>query len=103
MYACVINFFSVTPPDYKTLKTFWSGSLFSVSDQAPPNFLHAAALAKHVKPVVVIPDEDEPEQQDDDDDDPEPLIEIGDASTSSVQTQPQVWHTMSKCTPPSSV
>ncbi|XP_003975000.2 huntingtin interacting protein 1 related b [Takifugu rubripes] len=56
---------------------------------APPNFLHAAALAKHVKPVVVIPDEDEPEQQDDDDDDPEPLIEISDASTSSVQTQPQ--------------
>uniref|UniRef100_H2TBE6 Huntingtin interacting protein 1 related b n=1 Tax=Takifugu rubripes TaxID=31033 RepID=H2TBE6_TAKRU len=50
---------------------------------APPNFLHAAALAKHVKPVVVIPDEDEPEQQDDDDDDPEPLIEISDASTSS--------------------
>uniref|UniRef100_A0A3B5KKQ4 Huntingtin-interacting protein 1-related protein n=1 Tax=Takifugu rubripes TaxID=31033 RepID=A0A3B5KKQ4_TAKRU len=58
-------------------------SLFFVSDQAPPNFLHAAALAKHVKPVVVIPDEDEPEQQDDDDDDPEPLIEISDASTSS--------------------
>uniref|UniRef100_A0A665X5X7 Huntingtin-interacting protein 1-related protein n=1 Tax=Echeneis naucrates TaxID=173247 RepID=A0A665X5X7_ECHNA len=42
---------------------------------SPPNFLHAASLAKHVKPVVVIPDEDEPEQQDDDDDDPEPLIE----------------------------
>uniref|UniRef100_A0A7N6FG13 Huntingtin-interacting protein 1-related protein n=1 Tax=Anabas testudineus TaxID=64144 RepID=A0A7N6FG13_ANATE len=40
---------------------------------SPPNFLHAASLAKHVKPVVVIPDEDEPEQ--DDDDDPEPLIE----------------------------
>uniref|UniRef100_H3C5L8 Huntingtin-interacting protein 1-related protein n=1 Tax=Tetraodon nigroviridis TaxID=99883 RepID=H3C5L8_TETNG len=56
---------------------------------APPNFLHAAALAKHVKPVVVIPDEDEPEQQDDEDDDPEPLIEISDASTSSVQAQPQ--------------
>uniref|UniRef100_A0AAQ5ZFU7 I/LWEQ domain-containing protein n=1 Tax=Amphiprion ocellaris TaxID=80972 RepID=A0AAQ5ZFU7_AMPOC len=43
---------------------------------APPNFLHAASLAKHVKPVVVIPDEDEPEQQDDDDDEPEPLIEL---------------------------
>uniref|UniRef100_A0A3B5BIX3 Huntingtin interacting protein 1 related n=1 Tax=Stegastes partitus TaxID=144197 RepID=A0A3B5BIX3_9TELE len=42
---------------------------------SPPNFLHAASLAKHVKPVVVIPDEDEPEQQDDDDDEPEPLIE----------------------------
>uniref|UniRef100_A0AAQ5Z1S6 I/LWEQ domain-containing protein n=1 Tax=Amphiprion ocellaris TaxID=80972 RepID=A0AAQ5Z1S6_AMPOC len=45
---------------------------------APPNFLHAASLAKHVKPVVVIPDEDEPEQQDDDDDEPEPLIEVSD-------------------------
>ncbi|XP_029915231.1 huntingtin interacting protein 1 related b isoform X2 [Myripristis murdjan] len=56
---------------------------------SPPNFLHAASLAKHVKPVVVIPDEDEPEQQDDDDDDPEPLIEVSDASSSSVQAQPQ--------------
>uniref|UniRef100_A0A8C4E5C4 Huntingtin interacting protein 1 related n=1 Tax=Dicentrarchus labrax TaxID=13489 RepID=A0A8C4E5C4_DICLA len=43
---------------------------------SPPNFLHAASLAKHVKPVVVIPDDDEPEHQDDDDDDPEPLIEV---------------------------
>uniref|UniRef100_A0AAQ5Z8A7 I/LWEQ domain-containing protein n=1 Tax=Amphiprion ocellaris TaxID=80972 RepID=A0AAQ5Z8A7_AMPOC len=57
---------------------------------APPNFLHAASLAKHVKPVVVIPDEDEPEQQDDDDDEPEPLIEVSDVSTSSLQTQPQL-------------
>uniref|UniRef100_A0A8C5E4E2 Huntingtin interacting protein 1 related n=1 Tax=Gouania willdenowi TaxID=441366 RepID=A0A8C5E4E2_GOUWI len=31
---------------------------------SPPNFLHAASLAKHVKPVVVIPDEDEPEPLD---------------------------------------
>lgn len=61
--------------------------------QSPPNFLHAASLAKHVKPVVVIPDEEEPEQQDDDDDDPEPLIEVSDVSTSSVQAQPQVRHT----------
>lgn len=60
--------------------------------QSPPNFLHAASLAKHVKPVVVIPDEEEPEQQDDDDDDPEPLIEVSDVSTSSVQAQPQVRH-----------
>uniref|UniRef100_A0A4W6GA63 Huntingtin-interacting protein 1-related protein n=1 Tax=Lates calcarifer TaxID=8187 RepID=A0A4W6GA63_LATCA len=52
---------------------------------SPPNFLHAASLAKHVKPVVVIPDEDEPEQQDDDDDEPEPLIEVSDVSTSSLQ------------------
>lgn len=58
--------------------------------QSPPNFLHAASLAKHVKPVVVIPDEDEPEQQDDDDDEPEPLIEVSDVSTSSLQVQPQV-------------
>uniref|UniRef100_A0A3B4Y0H3 Huntingtin interacting protein 1 related b n=1 Tax=Seriola lalandi dorsalis TaxID=1841481 RepID=A0A3B4Y0H3_SERLL len=57
---------------------------------SPPNFLHAASLAKHVKPVVVIPDEDEPEQQDDDDDDPEPLIEVSDVSTSSIQAQPQI-------------
>ncbi|XP_042276585.1 huntingtin interacting protein 1 related b isoform X2 [Thunnus maccoyii] len=56
---------------------------------SPPNFLHAASLAKHVKPVVVIPDEDEPEQQDDDDDEPEPLIEVSDVSTSSIQAQPQ--------------
>uniref|UniRef100_A0A8C5E3W7 Huntingtin interacting protein 1 related n=1 Tax=Gouania willdenowi TaxID=441366 RepID=A0A8C5E3W7_GOUWI len=54
---------------------------------SPPNFLHAASLAKHVKPVVVIPDEDEPEQQDDDDDDAELLIEVNDAPTSSVQPQ----------------
>uniref|UniRef100_A0A3Q1F2B6 Huntingtin-interacting protein 1-related protein n=1 Tax=Acanthochromis polyacanthus TaxID=80966 RepID=A0A3Q1F2B6_9TELE len=57
---------------------------------SPPNFLHAASLAKHVKPVVVIPDEDEPEQQDDDDDEPEPLIEVSDVPTSSLQTQPQL-------------
>ncbi|KAM8760877.1 huntingtin interacting protein 1 related b isoform 2-T2 [Acanthopagrus schlegelii] len=56
---------------------------------SPPNFLHAASLAKHVKPVVVIPDE-EPEQQDDDDDDPEPLIEVSDVSTPSMQAQPQL-------------
>nr|XP_061804496.1 huntingtin-interacting protein 1-related protein-like [Nerophis lumbriciformis] len=39
---------------------------------SPPNFLHAASLAKHVKLVVVIPDEED----DDDDDDPEPLVEV---------------------------
>uniref|UniRef100_A0A674EQ69 Huntingtin interacting protein 1 related b n=1 Tax=Salmo trutta TaxID=8032 RepID=A0A674EQ69_SALTR len=45
--------------------------------ESPPNFLHAASLAKHARPVVVIPSEDEPEQQeDDDDDDPEPLINV---------------------------
>ncbi len=52
-----------------------------------------------MKPVVVIPDEDEPEQQDDDDDDPEPLIEVSDVSTSSIQAQPQVWHITHICMP----
>ncbi|XP_061585196.1 huntingtin interacting protein 1 related b isoform X2 [Cololabis saira] len=56
---------------------------------SPPNFLHAASLAKHVKPVVVIPDDDEAEQPDDDDEEPEPLIEVSEVSTSSIQTQPQ--------------
>ncbi|XP_072289854.1 huntingtin interacting protein 1 related b [Eucyclogobius newberryi] len=44
----------------------------------PPNFLHAASLAKHKKLVVVIPDQDqfEHEQPDDDDDEPEPLIDV---------------------------
>uniref|UniRef100_A0A1A8HU56 Huntingtin-interacting protein 1-related protein n=1 Tax=Nothobranchius kuhntae TaxID=321403 RepID=A0A1A8HU56_NOTKU len=54
---------------------------------SPPNFLHAASLAKHVKPVVVIPDDDEPEQ--DEDDEPEPLVEVSHTSASNVQTQPQ--------------
>ncbi|XP_041644118.1 huntingtin interacting protein 1 related b [Cheilinus undulatus] len=58
---------------------------------SPPNFLHAASLAKHVKPVVVIPDEDEPEQQDDDDDDPEPLIEVSDSSSMQSQPQPDIF------------
>lgn len=50
-----------------------------LSPQSPPNFLRASALAEHVKPVVVIPEE-APE-----DEEPENLIEI---STSS--TEPQV-------------
>ncbi|XP_061673698.1 huntingtin interacting protein 1 related b [Syngnathoides biaculeatus] len=52
----------------------------------PPNFLHAASLAKHVKLVVVIPDEDDGE---DDDDDPEPLIDVSD--TASTQAQPDIF------------
>uniref|UniRef100_A0A4W5S1P3 Huntingtin-interacting protein 1-related protein n=1 Tax=Hucho hucho TaxID=62062 RepID=A0A4W5S1P3_9TELE len=52
--------------------------------ESPPNFLHAASLAKHARPVVVIPSEDEPQQQqeddDDDDDDPEPLINVSDVT-----------------------
>uniref|UniRef100_A0A8C7CWR3 Huntingtin-interacting protein 1-related protein n=1 Tax=Oncorhynchus kisutch TaxID=8019 RepID=A0A8C7CWR3_ONCKI len=52
--------------------------------ESPPNFLHAASLAKHARPVVVIPDEDEPEQVDDDDDDPEPLINVSDVTVPSM-------------------
>uniref|UniRef100_A0AAY4E120 I/LWEQ domain-containing protein n=1 Tax=Denticeps clupeoides TaxID=299321 RepID=A0AAY4E120_9TELE len=44
---------------------------------SPPNFLRASALAEHVKPMVVIPDEEEPEEQEDDD--PEPLIDVTEA------------------------
>lgn len=51
-----------------------------LSPQNPPNFLRASALAEHVKPVVVIPEE-APE-----DEEPESLIEISTAST----TEPQV-------------
>ncbi|XP_027507875.1 huntingtin-interacting protein 1-related protein [Corapipo altera] len=48
--------------------------------ESPPNFLRASALAEHVKPVVVIPEE-APE-----DDEPENLIEISTTST----TEPQI-------------
>lgn len=51
-----------------------------LSQQNPPNFLRASALAEHVKPVVVIPEE-APE-----DEEPENLIEISTTST----TEPQV-------------
>uniref|UniRef100_A0A8C9TXD6 Huntingtin interacting protein 1 related b n=1 Tax=Scleropages formosus TaxID=113540 RepID=A0A8C9TXD6_SCLFO len=54
---------------------------------SPPNFLRASALAEHVKPVVVIPDE-EPQ----DDDDPEPLIEVSETTQPITQSQPQVQH-----------
>lgn len=39
--------------------------------QGPPNFLRASALAEHIKPVVVIPEETA------EDEEPENLIEIG--------------------------
>ncbi|XP_053224289.1 huntingtin-interacting protein 1-related protein isoform X2 [Podarcis raffonei] len=42
----------------------------------PPNFLRASALAEHVKPVVVIPEDEAPE-----DEEPENLIEISTAPT----------------------
>ncbi|XP_036382489.1 huntingtin interacting protein 1 related b isoform X2 [Megalops cyprinoides] len=51
---------------------------------SPPNFLHASALAEHVKPVVVVEDEEPP-----DDDDPEPLIEVSEVTQASMQVQPQ--------------
>uniref|UniRef100_A0A8C7V573 I/LWEQ domain-containing protein n=1 Tax=Oncorhynchus mykiss TaxID=8022 RepID=A0A8C7V573_ONCMY len=60
--------------------------------ESPPNFLHAASLAKHARPVVVIPSEDEPEQQedDDDDDDPEPLINVSDVTMPSMMVDIQI-------------
>ncbi|KAJ8380263.1 hypothetical protein SKAU_G00010410 [Synaphobranchus kaupii] len=51
---------------------------------SPPNFLHASALAEHVKPVVVVEEEEPP-----DDDDPEPLIEVSEVTQPSLQVQPQ--------------
>lgn len=42
----------------------------TLSLQGPPNFLRASALAEHIKPVVVIPEE-APEEEE-----PENLIEI---------------------------
>uniref|UniRef100_A0A3B4EA63 I/LWEQ domain-containing protein n=1 Tax=Pygocentrus nattereri TaxID=42514 RepID=A0A3B4EA63_PYGNA len=44
---------------------------------SPPNFLRASALAEHVKPMVVIPDDEEPEEQEEDE--PEPLIDVSEA------------------------
>ncbi|KAM4808518.1 huntingtin-interacting protein 1-related protein [Rhinophrynus dorsalis] len=49
----------------------------------PPNFLRASALAEHVKPVVVIPNEETPEEEEP----PESLIEI---NTTQPQEQEQV-------------
>ncbi|KAA0716380.1 Huntingtin-interacting protein 1-related protein [Triplophysa tibetana] len=47
--------------------------------ESPPNFLRASALAEHVKPMVVIPDNEEPEELEEDD--PEPLIDVSEAAT----------------------
>ncbi|XP_058230539.1 huntingtin interacting protein 1 related b isoform X2 [Hemibagrus wyckioides] len=52
---------------------------------SPPNFLRASALAEHVKPMVIIPDQEEPEE----DDEPEPLIDVSEAPV-SMASQPQV-------------
>ncbi|XP_076127555.1 huntingtin interacting protein 1 related b [Alosa pseudoharengus] len=55
---------------------------------SPPNFLRASALAEHVKPMVVIPDEEEPEEAEEDE--PEPLIDVSDAPATSMAAPPQV-------------
>ncbi|NXY50473.1 HIP1R protein, partial [Ceuthmochares aereus] len=51
----------------------------------PPNFLRASALAEHVKPVVVIPEE-APE-----DEEPENLIEISTTSTPEPQVTSDIF------------
>lgn len=55
----------------------WGGGGLRISQtlslQGPPNFLRASALAEHIKPVVVIPEE-APEEEE-----PENLIEISSA------------------------
>uniref|UniRef100_A0A8C1Y1Z4 Huntingtin interacting protein 1 related b n=1 Tax=Cyprinus carpio TaxID=7962 RepID=A0A8C1Y1Z4_CYPCA len=53
---------------------------------SPPNFLRASALAEHVKPMVVIPDEEELEEQEEDE--PETLIDVSEAQP-SMASQPQ--------------
>lgn len=55
--------------------------------KSPPNFLRASALAEHVKPMVVIPDEEELEEQEEDE--PEPLVDVREAQP-SMASQPQV-------------
>uniref|UniRef100_A0A8C8VMV8 AP180 N-terminal homology (ANTH) domain-containing protein n=1 Tax=Pelusios castaneus TaxID=367368 RepID=A0A8C8VMV8_9SAUR len=53
--------------------------------ESPPNFLRASALAEHVKPVVVIPEE-APE-----DEEPENLIEISTAPQVEQQNVPDIF------------
>ncbi|KAH0625413.1 hypothetical protein JD844_014903 [Phrynosoma platyrhinos] len=53
--------------------------------ESPPNFLRASALAEHVKPVVVIPEE-APE-----DEEPENLIEISTAPTMEQQNVSDIF------------
>lgn len=60
-------------------KTHRDVTVMLLSPQSPPNFLRASALAEHVKPVVVIPEE-APE-----DEEPENLIEISTTSTMEPQ------------------
>ncbi|XP_019362713.1 PREDICTED: huntingtin-interacting protein 1-related protein [Gavialis gangeticus] len=53
--------------------------------ESPPNFLRASALAEHVKPVVVIPEE-APE-----DEEPENLIEINTGSAAEPQVTSDIF------------
>uniref|UniRef100_A0A672NQG3 Huntingtin-interacting protein 1-related protein-like n=1 Tax=Sinocyclocheilus grahami TaxID=75366 RepID=A0A672NQG3_SINGR len=57
---------------------------------SPPNFLRASALAEHVKPMVVIPDEEELEEQEEDE--PEPLIDVSEAQPSMASQDLQIEH-----------
>lgn len=59
-----------------------------LSPQGPPNFLRASALAEHIKPVVVIPEE-APEEEE-----PENLIEI---STGPPAEEPAVSAPPARC------
>ncbi|XP_042193422.1 huntingtin-interacting protein 1-related protein [Callorhinchus milii] len=59
--------------EFRSLKTFFSRSrdllyfkrLIQIPKlpEEPPNFLRASALAEHVKPVVIIPDEEAPAEE----------------------------------------
>uniref|UniRef100_A0A8C2BNN4 Huntingtin interacting protein 1 related b n=1 Tax=Cyprinus carpio TaxID=7962 RepID=A0A8C2BNN4_CYPCA len=57
---------------------------------SPPNFLRASALAEHVKPMVVIPDEEELEEQEEDE--PETLIDVSEAQPSMASQDLQIEH-----------
>uniref|UniRef100_A0A8C1LTQ0 Huntingtin interacting protein 1 related b n=1 Tax=Cyprinus carpio TaxID=7962 RepID=A0A8C1LTQ0_CYPCA len=57
---------------------------------SPPNFLRASALAEHVKPMVVIPDEEELEEQEEDE--PETLIDVSEAQPSMASLDLQIQH-----------
>lgn len=57
-------------PMARSLPQWAAHNSYLLSPQSPPNFLRASALAEHIKPVVVVPEE-VPE-----DEEPENLIEI---------------------------
>uniref|UniRef100_A0A8C8SEB0 AP180 N-terminal homology (ANTH) domain-containing protein n=1 Tax=Pelusios castaneus TaxID=367368 RepID=A0A8C8SEB0_9SAUR len=78
---------------FRSLKNFFKRAsdmlyfkrLIQIPRLAPPNFLRASALAEHVKPVVVIPEE-APE-----DEEPENLIEISTAPQVEQQNVPDIF------------